>query len=286
MANMKRYLLFLAVLFLGASIGLGIAETANKEKESNVTTKEFSADLAVARQGRILFSHHSVGANIIMGIQQLEAGIPGGSQIRMATPKEADSTKGPLLIQFSGGQNKEPKTKIDSFATTISDDTSLKPDLALMKFCFVDFNPRTNVEDLFSYYRSTIETLKREHPEIRFAHVTVPLTVRPTGMKWRLFRLIGKEVWEDSANVKRAEFNHLLKQTFGKDPIFDLASVEATTPDGSVTTFEQNGQKYLSMFPGYAESDGAHLNPTGQKDAGAAFIQFIAEALKSNSATR
>jgi hypothetical protein len=124
-----------------------------------------------------------------------------------------------------------------------------------------------------------MEILKKEYPEISFAHVTVPLTKRPTELKWRLFRLIGKEVWEDEANVKRAEFDKLLKETFKTDPIFDLSVIEATAPDGHLTTFEERGQDYLSLYPGYTE-DNEHLNQLGQQIAGKAFIHFITEGLK------
>jgi hypothetical protein len=287
MADKNRYLWLVVVLLLGASISYGYssAATADNEKGSNVMMMQLAADLAVVRQGRILFSHHSVGANIIMGVKRLDSEIHGGSHIRLVSLEEAATSKGPMLIHFSGGQNGEPKTKIDSFAASIRGGTRPKPDLAFMKFCFVDFNPRTDVDDLFGYYRSIIEALKREHPEIRFAHVTVPLTTWPTGLKWRVFRFIGKEVWEDAANVKRAEFNRRLKESFGADSVFDLARVEALAPDGHLTTFEQGGQSYLSLYPGYTE-DGGHLNTVGQQVAGAAAIQFMAEGLKVRGSAR
>jgi hypothetical protein len=279
MADMNRHLWLSAVLLLGVSISFGSTATSGNEKESSMKTTQFAADLAVVRQGRILFSHHSVGANVIMGIQRLDAENPGGGHIRVTSLEEAATSKGPMLIHFSGGQNGEPKTKIDSFAATIRGETRLKPDLAFMKFCYVDFNPRTDVDDLFGYYRRTLEALKQEHPEIRFAHVTVPVTRWPTELKWRIFRLIGKEVWEEAANVKRAEFNRRLKESFGSDPVFDLAQLEAKAPDGRVTTFEQGGQSYLSLYPGYTE-DGGHLNTVGQQVAGTAAIRFMAEGLK------
>lgn len=283
MADTNRILWLPLVLLLGAS--LGSAAMAGKERESNVTTMQLAADLAAARQGRVLFSHHSVGGNIITGIKRIDAGIFGGGRLHVASLVEASASQGPALIDVSGGRNGEPKTKIDFFAATIRGENRLKPDLAFMKLCYVDFNPRTDVDDLFGYYRNTFEVLQREHPEIRFAHVTTPLTVRPTGLKQRVFRLIGKEVWEDAANVKRAEFNRRLKESFGADLVFDLARVEATTPDGGLTTFEQDGKSYLSLYPGYTE-DGGHLNTLGQQLAGEAAIRFMAQGLKRRSSTR
>ena len=251
-----------------------------------MTTTKFAADLAVVRQGRILFSHHSVGANIIMGIRRLDTENSGGSHIRVASLEVAAASKGPMLIEYSGGENGWPKSKIDSFSATIRGETRLKPELAFMKFCYADFDPQTDVAEVFNYYRSSIEALKREHPEIRFAHTTVPLTVWPTGVKSRVKRLIGREVWEDMSNVKRAEFNRRLKEYFKSDPIFDISLIEATAPDGQLTTFKLGGQIYPSLYPGYASDDKGHLNTMGQQVAGEAFIRFIAEGLKGRNSSR
>ena len=285
MIKLKKYKWLIVILVFGLSLGYGFTAIPDNKPdngmESTMTTKQLADDLATASKGRILFSHHSVGANIIEGIERIDAANPNGSKIRVASLKEAATSNGPMLIQFAGGKNGDPKGKVDAFAETIRGGTNLKPDLAFMKFCFVDFSPRTDVNDLFSYYKRTIESLKREHPEIRFAHVTVPLTERPTSIKWRIFRLIGKEVWEDEANVKRAEFDRLLKEYFKADPILDLSLLEATAPDGHLTTFEERGQNYLSLYPGYTE-DGGHLNVVGQQVAGEAAIRFIAEGLKRN----
>ena len=78
---------------------------------------------------------------------------------------------------------------------------------------------------------------------------------------------------------------YLLKKNFGADPVFDLARLEATAPDGHLTTFEQGGQSYLSLYSGYAEDEG-HLNTLGQQVVGAGAIKFMAEGLKRRNAAR
>jgi lysophospholipase L1-like esterase len=148
----------------------------------------------------------------------------------------------------------------------------------MMKLCFVDFHPRTDVDHLFGYYRSMIEALKRERPGVRIAHATVPLTVYPDDIKSQLRRMLGKEVWEEAANVKRADYNRRLKEAFKSDPVFDLARAEASAPDASLTTFEQGGQRYQSLYPGYTE-DGGHLNALGQRVVASAMLHFLAGAL-------
>lgn len=275
----------LLLLLMIASNPGHCATTANSEMESNVTTVALAAEMTTIRKRRILFSHHSVGANVITGIKRLDAEASSGDRLQFASLKEAISSSAPALIDVSGGRNGDPKSKIDYFAGIIRSDARLKPDLAFMKLCYVDFSPHTDVDDLFKYYSSTIEALKREHPEIRYAHVTVPLTARPPQLKWRIYRLIGKEVWEDVANVKRTEFNQRLKDYFGADPVFDLALVEARAPDGSLTAFEYAGHSYPSLSP-HLTDDGGHLNTMGQRLAGAAAIRFMAEGLKGLGSVR
>lgn len=280
-----RYkLLWLQFIFLlgastGCDSGFGSGASSHNEKETGMMATSLATDLATIRRGRILFSHHSVGANILAGIKRLDAENGTSGRLRFASLRDAAASRGAVLFDVSGGRNGAPKTKIDFFAATLRGEKNLKPDLAFMKLCYVDFNPQTDVGELFDYYRNTLNALKREHPEIRFGHVTAPLKAWPTEPKWKMYRLMGREVWEDAANVKRAEFNRLLRQSFGTDPVFDLAQVEATAPDGSLTTFDQGGQQYLSLYPGYTE-DGGHLNETGQHAAGMAAIRFMAEGLK------
>lgn len=253
---------------------------------AQVSAPRIAQDLRVVRASRVLFSHHSIGANILAGVVRLDAEHQGGARLRLVSADEASATAGPVLIDVSGGRNGAPQSKIDYFVATLDGEPRLKPDLAFMKFCYVDFNPRTDVDALFAAYSAAIEALKRAHPEIRFAHATVPLVVRPTGLKWTLFRLIGREVWEDVANARRAEFNRRLEKFFPSDPIFDLARVEATAPAGTVTTFELAGRRYMSLYPGYAAKDGEHLNEEGQRVTGAAAIRFMAEALGNGNAAR
>ena len=159
-ADSNRYLWLPTVLLLCASIGFAIATPPDSVRRSNVTSPQLTVDLAAASQGRVLFSHHSVGANIIEGVKRLDAENQKGDHIRVVSLDEAAKAKGPMLIEFSGGQNGDPKGKIDAFAATIRSKPGLKPDLAFMKFCFVDFNPRTDVDGLFSYYQKTIENIE------------------------------------------------------------------------------------------------------------------------------
>jgi hypothetical protein len=241
------------MLLLVAVAGCHPADPSDGGKGTDTAmTPQLAADLTSIGRSRILFLHHSVGVNILAGMERLDAEA-GGGHLLMAWIERAAAIEGPLLAHGGGGRNMEPKSKIDAFAAVIRGEPRLKPDLAFMK--------------------------------LRFAHVTAPLFRRPTDLKSSARRLLGREVWEDAANVKRAEYNRRLKETFASDPVFDLARVEATGPDGSVSSFEQGGRTYLTLHPSFTD-DGGHLNASGQRTAGAAAIRFLAAALESRPKAR
>ena len=64
-------------------------------------------------------------------------------------------------------------------------------------------------------------------------------------------------------------------QTYGgKEPIFDLAQIESTYPDGTRATFDWQGQTYERMIPEYG-SDGRHLNESGRQRVAENLIMFL-----------
>lgn len=242
-----------------------------------VTSNLDRAELERAGSKRVFFSHHSVGRNLLDGVASVSAGQAGG-KLEILPLESAATHAGPAWFHASGGQNQHPESKVDYFVKTLDEQAGLKPKLAFMKFCYVDFNPETNVDALFGYYESAVARIKREHPEIELAHVTVPLTRHPAELKTRIFRLLGRSVWEDSANVKREQFNRRLLATFASDPIFDLARAESTRADGGREEYETGGQKYYALDERYAADEG-HLNERGQRELGAQLIKFVAQAL-------
>ncbi len=250
-------------------------------------------DLNRVRQARILFSHHSVGWNLLTGVQGIDTEVGGGklNVIELADDQVGQVGRrdklvaGPALFHVSGGDNGAPNTKIDFFVALLNGLRDPKPQLAFMKLCFVDFNSSTNVDELFAYYQNAIATLKREHPEITFAHVTAPLTTRPNDLKSRIKRLIGRQVPQDLANAKRGQFNDRLLKAFANTPIFDLARAESTRPDGSRELFGLDGQEHASMVPAYTD-DGGHLNGLGQRIIGQQMLHFLAGALARPDVSR
>jgi len=150
--------------------------------------------------------------------------------------------------------------------------------------CYVDLTVGTNVQNLFDKYKITISRLKKLYPETTFVHVTVPLTSENTGIKQWLKKgkdlvkkIIGRPVYN---NINRSEFNEMLRKEYeGKAPIFDLAKVESTDPNGRRIAIQKHGKTFYAMVPDYTY-DGGHLNETGRKKAAEQLLILLANISK------
>lgn len=248
-------------------------EMNNVPSISESTRKELRA----IQNKKIIFAHHSVGKNILDGLHDImmEAGIDiNVVSINHNVPK--DKLK---FVDFNPGKNTQPKTKIDSFVSKIQElGSDYVPDIAFMKFCYIDFLQETDVDAVFTYYKKNLIMLKNKRPDIKFVHFTAPLMKRSDDFKVKIMRLIGRDHWIDVTNVKRAKFNELLLKTFSNDPVFDIAKIESTHLDGSRQEFLYKEQTYNSMVPEYTD-DGGHLNILGQRVVAKEFIHFLAHSL-------
>ncbi len=233
------------------------------------------AMLAVSSK-RIYFGHQSVGADVITGLKTLY-GTAGDVRLNVVTPGDAPLPAGAFFAESKIGKNTVPESKCSGFANAMERLKGDSVDIALMKFCYVDFSPATDVRKVFGLYTDTIGKLKKEFPSVRFVHVTVPLTVRTPLWKKIAKRVLGRAENSDAENAKRAEFNALLLSTFADEPVFDLAGVESTYPDGGRCSFESGRETAYALIPSLT-NDGSHLNPAGGELAAAALVRTLASA--------
>jgi len=207
---------------------------------------------------RIYFGHQSVGANILQGVKELGAPL---------------SLKDEFLPE-----NGEPLKKLENFAKAVGEGS--RYDIALMKFCYVDIDASTDAQALFARYRATIAELQAKNPRTIFVHVTLPLTTVQTGPKALVKRLLGRAPYGTIENVRRAEYNSLLRRTYGgREPIFDIARIESTAPDGAVATVTWDGSTVPAMAAAYTD-DGGHLNAVGRARAAREFIAVLSAAAR------
>lgn len=247
---------------LGVALFLSLACGRAAAQESKVVVDDrLRSELTVVQGARIFFGHHSVGDNLLEGVAALsrEAGVAV------------------TIGEGRVGANKDPASKFEAWAHKA--ESGVDANVLVMKLCYVDFNPSTNVDELIAAYRAAVERVRRAKPGVKIVHVTAPLTERDGGLKNWLKRAMGQSVWGDDSNAKRLAYNRALTAAFPGDPIFDLATIESTRPDGSREEHAVNGQPVPMLWAGYSE-DGGHLNEQGKRVAGRAFVAALAAAAR------
>ena len=215
-----------------------------------------ASSFPAAAEPRIYFGHQSVGANILQGVKELGVSL---------------SIKDEFLAE-----NGDPLRKLQNFMAAVGEGSRF--DIALVKFCYVDVNADTDARALFERYRATLAELRAKNPRTVFVHATLPLTTVQSGPKALAKRLLGRAPYGTIENVRRQEYNKLLRTTYaGREPIFDLARVESIAPDGSMVTVSWNGVTAPAMSPAYTD-DGGHLNARGRALAAQEFVTVLASA--------
>lgn len=224
---------------------------------------------------KIFFGHQSVGFNIIDGIGDLFNQTSGKKLNIMETRNPADFNQ-PVFAHATIGANCDPSSKLADFEKILLSGVGDKVDIAFFKFCYVDITAGSDVEKIFREYADTMSQLKKRYPKVTFVHITVPLMTINKGLKAKIKTMIGRgNRGEYDDNIKRNEFNsRLLKEYGGKEPVFDLASIEATAPDGRVESFSVGEKPYTALYPAYS-SDGGHLNENGRRKIAEKLLLYL-----------
>lgn len=239
------------------------------------------AQLETLSGKRVFFAHQSVGGNIVEGLQAIARDNGVALQIRdVAGDKTVpEHTFGHVFV----GENGKPLVKIQEYGTRIAQQ-STPPDLAALKLCFLDFRADTDPKAVFARYQSEVNTLRSKYPGLKLVHVTTPLTTIESGPKAWLKRIVGKKPWGVVENEKREQYNDLLRAAYaGREPLFDLARLESTAPDGSRTMTAADGRQTPALTAAYS-SDGSHLNAQGEQLAARAFVGVLAQAFGPHTA--
>ena len=257
-----------------------VACSGNDQLTPSAMTDSLRRDLQVVSTQRVYFGHQSVGGNIVAGLADLQAELA----VPILRVGELGSLEIPgdqtFLLHTAIGENSKPASKCEDFRRILDTKLSGRIDVALFKFCYIDFNDRTDVASIFATYATTMDELKLKHPEITFIHVTAPLRSIDRGPGVWVREMLGRTNRTKLANVRRNEFNRLLRERYPDEPVFDLEATMSTYPDGRRETFNVGGVLYFSLVPGYTD-DGGHLNAVGRTRAAADLIHSIAEAVRT-----
>ena len=272
-----RHPIRFAIAALGLAL-LGACGTGSRPgKDVPMAALDSVADSSWSRLAhrRVFFGHQSVGGNIMDGVSELVAEAPRLGLRVVAGERFPDS--GGAFVHEKIGRNGDPGGKTDVFATLMENGLGDRADIALHKYCFVDVIDTTDVERLFDHYRTRMARLHAEYPGVTFVHVTAPVVVVRSDARAILKRLLGRPPAHVESNLARERYNELLRHEYaGREPIFDLAAVESTRPDGGREVVSFGQRSGFALYPGYATEDGSHLNASGRRRAAQALLVLLA----------
>jgi hypothetical protein len=233
------------------------------------------ANLAALSSQTVFFGHQSVGVNLLDGLRALAARHDVALRI-VAAP--ASQLPGPgAVVHAFVGRNTDPSSKLRDFERALSSGPAARPDLALVKFCYVDVTTATDAARLFAEYQASVARIRAAAPGTTLVHVTVPLTTVQGGVRGALKRLLGRAPGGFLENARREEFNALLRASYlGREPLFDLARLESTR-EGRPETAEWRGRTVPALLPEFT-ADGGHLNREGQLRAARELAAVLAAA--------
>lgn len=261
-----------AVAVLAGSCG-GEKVESGRGNRSGVADVSDPAWAALAEKS-IWFGHQSVGFNMVEGMSELLAEHPS-IPLRIVETRSPDETAASVFAHGRNGENKQPETKIDAFARLMDEGMGYRVDIAFFKFCYVDIDGGADVDALFDSYRTTMTRLKADYPDTLFVHVTAPVTRVQSGPKAWVKKVIGRTPGGAEENIPRNRFNRKMREEYaGKEPLFDLAELEATATDGGRTTFNVDGVDYEALTPDYTD-DGGHLNEKGRRWVAEQLLVFL-----------
>jgi len=264
---------YLIVSFVLLSLTACVKPIESQEKIMLQTLEDLSEkNFQLMKSQRIFFAHQSVGKNIIDGLELLmqETGTAFFNirEIVQAAPEE------PAFLHAYVGENRIPETKIAAFQEYCLQNDSLHFDVAALKFCFVDVDKSTDVVALFENYQKMVTNLQNQQPEIKIVHFTVPIMARSRGFKHTVKKMLGRRVHEDADNVKREEYNDLIRNTYRPDRIFDIAYFESIGKDGNRYRYTHRNQNFYTLQEEWTD-DGGHLNTEGSVYIAEQLILFL-----------
>lgn len=262
MAVRGRWLIFVLLFAL-----LGCGETKREEEKMAAVTQISPEEWQALAQKRVAFGHQSVGQNILDGMQFLAS--QAGASLPIVKSRSPVASGG--INHFFVGQNEKPLSKLADFASALESDAAQGTDIALVKFCYLDFNGDSNAKEIADQYIATLDRLGQKFPNTLFVAVTAPLTVAQTGPKAWIKRLLGRVPSGYADNAVRNEFNGLLRSHYQKGRLFDLAKIETEGADA----YQYQGRPIEVLNPALTYDDG-HLNSSGEQIVAARLIKYLA----------
>lgn len=215
-------------------------------------------DLSYVATKRILFGHMSVGQNMVDGIVPLYNSYGVAPPNIITKLSNINSASGGFFAEFGVGTNGDPVGKTANFDTQVRL-YAAKLDIVFMKFCFIDITSTTDLNAVFTAYKTVMDGITNDFPNITVVYTTSAL-----------------DIYSTPNAVARAQLAAMVRAEYGATGrVFDLATIESTAPDGSRVGGDSGGQPYYKPYSGYL-LDGGHLNATGAALADTKLYELLA----------
>lgn len=203
---------------------------------------------------RWLFTHASVGGNMVAGLDDLAALDPLRFQLDTvgvgyddgelaAAPPPATTVPGTVYDCQRGNPGWQDKFTIFDNSVRSAGWHMAAVDAVLDKLCYIDEGASA------ASYLASMDALAVSYPTTAVVFATMPLT---TG--------------EDADNVLRNVYNQAVRQHCAAIGalLYDIADIEAHDVNGAEQTFESGGETYQKLYAGYT-GDGGHLDTEGRQ---------------------
>lgn len=262
-------------LMVGATLWLPSADSGDRAlQRADVTRWRAVAGRAV------YFGHQSVGDDITAGLDALNEELSLG--LRIVQTRTPSAIAHPAFVHFHAGRNQDPASKNADLLKILSARPRADHPIVFLKYCYVDVDHATNVEAVFAAYLKLVETIRSRHPDVTIVHATVPLTTVETPLRAQVKHLLGRHTVREDA-IARQRYNALMRLAFaGREPLFDIARVEAGRADGGRATYLSGDQQIEVLAPENTR-DGGHLTPRGQKIVARELLNVLAQAIEGGA---
>ena len=229
----------------------------------------------------IYFGHQSVGRDLIAGIKRLNH--DGAIGLSLIQTEDPTSLTGPAFVHFLAGSNRDYASKNAALLRLLKTRKQADEAIVLLKYCYVDIGGDLDPDTLFSAYCEMMETIQSEYPDVTVVHSTIPLTTVESVFRAGANQIMGRPTLRN-ASIARHRYNELLRTEFGgTQPIFDLARVEATRPDGTLAGFMSRGS-LVETLASENTYDGGHLTPECQLVAAEELLNVLADVIDGSCA--
>jgi hypothetical protein len=241
-------------------------------------TAESSSRWSVISERTVYFGHQSVGTDIVAGVEGVirEHGVP----LRLVQTHQPEMMTGPAFVHFLVGQSRDYASKNAAVLRLLESPARARRPVVVLKFCSGDIKSRAHAAPMFEAYRDTVDTIQSEHPDVTVVHSTIPLTTVDGAFKSGAKRVFGRPSVREAA-VARHHYNQLVRAEFtGTEPIFDIAKVQATQPDGGISGFATTGT-VIETMAAHNTDDGGRLNARCQRSAAATLLDVLSAVIEA-----